>query len=221
MRLVRARELVLTTDAPIIAICFDVGYSSVGTFTRRFTASVGVSPRRLRWFSRNSQPEMSGTHSAANRSLSGSRRADVLVHCCGLAEDAQLFVGAFPAPVPIGRPAACAMGTGNSTVVLRNVPPGRHYVLGAVRRTTIGSGAAGDVETFVGVAEPSPVHIEGRALQEVTLSLRPVEVTDPPVVSFLPLLLHESGALPVRGDIASKETPVAVARSERSAGESP
>src|SRR5262245_55634484 len=50
MRLVRARELVLNTDAPIISICFDVGYTSIGTFTRRFTAAVGASPRRLRWF---------------------------------------------------------------------------------------------------------------------------------------------------------------------------
>src|SRR6266699_2855500 len=40
MRFVRARELVLNTDASITAICFDVGYNSVGTFTRRFTASV-------------------------------------------------------------------------------------------------------------------------------------------------------------------------------------
>src|SRR6185436_2834304 len=53
MRLVRARELVLSTDESITAICFNVGYNSVGTFTRRFTASVGISPRRLRSLTRN------------------------------------------------------------------------------------------------------------------------------------------------------------------------
>lgn len=48
LRLAEARDLLVRTDEPIIQICLRVGYSSVGTFTRRFTKLVGTSPNRLR-----------------------------------------------------------------------------------------------------------------------------------------------------------------------------
>src|SRR6476646_1809365 len=48
LRLGAARGLLLHTRSKVIDICYDVGYSSVGTFTRRFTGSFGVSPRQFR-----------------------------------------------------------------------------------------------------------------------------------------------------------------------------
>jgi len=189
MRLVRARELVLNTDAPITSICFDVGYNSIGTFTRRFTASVGMSPRRLRWFFRYHRA--SGARVAADPHYIG-HGSDIVVHCRGVAEDARIFVGAFPSPLPIGRPKACGTATGTGTVVLPNVPPGQHYVLAAAHLSNPSSLWFSEIETFVGMADPAPVWIEGRSRCEVVVQLRPVEVTDPPVVSFLPLLFQES-----------------------------
>src|SRR4051812_1237348 len=135
MRLVRARQLVLNTDAPITAICFDVGYSSVGTFTRRFTASVGMSPRRLRRFLQGGQEPRTASDDAACQHTP-DRGADIVVHCRGGADDTRVFLGAFSSPVSIGRPLACAVGAGTDTVVLRDVPPGIHYVLGVARPTS-------------------------------------------------------------------------------------
>lgn len=193
MRLVRARELVLNTDASITAICFDVGYNSVGTFTRRFTASVGVSPRRLRRFSHDRLESTTTTRPGIRRYLPG-RGPDIVVHCRGAADNTRIFVGAFPTPVPIGRPEVCATCAGTGTVVLRSVPPGAHYLLGAARPAGAAITRFGDVETLVGVVAPAPILIEGHAQHEVTMQLRPIEVTDPPVVSFLPLLFHENRA---------------------------
>ena len=50
LRLDVARTLLLHTRRKVIDICYDVGYSSVGTFTRRFTGCFGVSPQHFaRW----------------------------------------------------------------------------------------------------------------------------------------------------------------------------
>ena len=52
MRLQEAKRLLLTTKMSVTDICFDVGYNSLGTFTRRFTELVGLSPTELRRFAK-------------------------------------------------------------------------------------------------------------------------------------------------------------------------
>ncbi len=41
-------ELLRETDRPVTEICFDVGFSSLGTFSRTFRAVVGESPSAYR-----------------------------------------------------------------------------------------------------------------------------------------------------------------------------
>src|SRR5438067_8275961 len=48
LRFQAARRLLLTTSLSVTDICFEVGYSSTGSFTTRFTHLVGLSPRLLR-----------------------------------------------------------------------------------------------------------------------------------------------------------------------------
>ena len=43
-----AKQLLLAGDMAVVDVCHAVGYSSPGTFTRRFTAEVGVAPAALR-----------------------------------------------------------------------------------------------------------------------------------------------------------------------------
>jgi AraC-like DNA-binding protein len=47
-RLERAMALLRETDRPVTDICFDVGFSSLGTFSRTFRAIVGTSPSAYR-----------------------------------------------------------------------------------------------------------------------------------------------------------------------------
>ncbi len=203
MRLAWSRDLVLNTVAPITAICFEVGYNSLGTFTRRFTASVGASPMQLRRFSGSRNKLTMKIQSAASPELRGPE-ADIVVHCQGMSDDARMFVGAFPSPVPIGRPKACVSAAGASSVVLRDVPLGSHYILAAAGPVnSIAAGVAG-VEMLVGIAHPAPILIENRCTQEMVVQLRPVEVTDPPIVSFLPLLFHECNMQPHPDDVAPR-----------------
>jgi len=44
----RAMELLRETDRPVTEICFDVGFTSLGTFSRTFRAVIGESPSRYR-----------------------------------------------------------------------------------------------------------------------------------------------------------------------------
>ncbi len=45
LRFQAARRLLLTTPLSVTDICFEVGYTSTGSFTSRFTHLVGLSPR--------------------------------------------------------------------------------------------------------------------------------------------------------------------------------
>ena len=47
-RFQRAKRLLLEGDERVSDICCEVGFSSVGTFTRRFTADIGLSPVSFR-----------------------------------------------------------------------------------------------------------------------------------------------------------------------------
>ncbi len=47
-RLERARHLLRTTDLTVGAICLEVGFSSVGSFTSSFSRRVGMSPTEYR-----------------------------------------------------------------------------------------------------------------------------------------------------------------------------
>jgi transcriptional regulator GlxA family with amidase domain len=47
-RVERAMELLRETDRPVTEICFDVGFGSLGTFSRTFSGIVGESPSRYR-----------------------------------------------------------------------------------------------------------------------------------------------------------------------------
>jgi AraC-like DNA-binding protein len=47
-RVERAMELLRETDRPVTEICFDVGFNSLGTFSRTFRAIVGEPPSDYR-----------------------------------------------------------------------------------------------------------------------------------------------------------------------------
>jgi len=55
-RVERAMFLLRTTDASVTDVCFDVGFASLGTFSRTFRAIVGRSPSEYRRASDESTP---------------------------------------------------------------------------------------------------------------------------------------------------------------------
>src|SRR5216683_4350607 len=57
LRFQTARRLLLTTSLSVTDICFEVGYTSTGSFTSRFTQLVGLSPRLLRRRAHEFEPQ--------------------------------------------------------------------------------------------------------------------------------------------------------------------
>src|SRR5262245_58155120 len=48
LRLQTAKRLLISTQELIIDVCLDVGFTSPGTFSRRFKDQVGLAPRQFR-----------------------------------------------------------------------------------------------------------------------------------------------------------------------------
>jgi AraC family transcriptional regulator len=130
VRLFKAKNLLLETTLSVTQIAFHVGYNSLGTFTSRFTRSVGISPGRYRAMSSASthalRPPACCAPGPQARSceLSGSVRIPV-------DEPLRVYVGAFTSPVVEGIPAACAILERSGSYTLRDVPCGTWYIQAA------------------------------------------------------------------------------------------
>lgn len=217
LRLEAAKELLTHADHPVLDVCHEVGYSSLGTFTTRFTQLVGLAPARYRELYRELR---AGAASGVPRSRTPAP--------CGpqwhgevdnVPEGAVVFVGVFESRIPQELPLACDIITGTRSFHL-DVPDdaaadAQYYVLSVAllpvpdydrlfdNRSLIGA---------VGVAGPVSAHTIDAP---VRLSLRPYDLLDPPVLVAFPLLMHiKLGALP---PFKSSSPPAYAARAHAAA----
>ncbi|MEJ2885788.1 helix-turn-helix transcriptional regulator [Actinomycetospora aeridis] len=138
VRLFEAKRRLLTTDETVADIVCSVGYSSVGTFTSRFTRAVGLTPGQYR------DPAVEAGLLAVSTDYSRVPSAEVLEHAAGEgpgaasvsvgvegAEDAdRVAVGVFDGSVPQAAPVALATVTpGEQGAVLEGLPAGEWTVL--------------------------------------------------------------------------------------------
>ncbi|PWJ04808.1 AraC family transcriptional regulator [Streptomyces sp. NWU49] len=186
LRLQEAKRLLLETGFSVADISSQVGYSSVGTFSSRFKACVGVSPsmfRELKGFTRTIGPDEQ-PNAAAEQSL-GTLRGRVYLP--GDRAPGHCFVGLFPTPVPQGQPVRCTVLDGPGPFELCDVPAGTWYVL--VHSVPYGhehlpSGTGEEDVVSVGGYGPVTAH-EDTLLMPAEIVLRPLDALDPPVLTAL------------------------------------
>lgn len=130
IRLHRAKSLLLETSMSVTDISYQVGYNSLGTFTSRFTRSVGVSPARYRAHSEAGTPVPSITRPRRDSRRPCAVRGLVEVPYTGLR--ARVYVAAFPDPIPQGMPGACDVLDAAGEYRLDALPDGIWYVRAAV-----------------------------------------------------------------------------------------
>ena len=228
VRLQRAKQLLVSTDMTVADISFEVGYNSVGTFSSRFTRSVGLSPtayRRLSGFA----PRIS-EHEGDDGFEQDSRRPCATVEGTICAPDGArrglVFVGLFPNRVPEGRPIRCTVLHRPGRYCFENVPEGTWYLLA---QSVAADTEALTRETFAGnealsVGAQGPIIIDADSTIEIAdLTLQPLRIVDPPVL--LALLDARTVALRLAGDLepdddgteaeADIETAPATATQER------
>lgn len=189
LRLEAAKRLLLTTAHSATSICFEVGYNSVGSFTRHFSEAVGIAPQRLRRFAASDVvPRASGAPAeAAPTALACIEgRVDAPEGFTGV-----VFVGVFVGPLPSGRPAACVLLGGPGPFRAGPVPGGAYHVFAAgVAPDAVGAVDLLDEGVLRGSAGPVEVGAGG-ARGPTGVVLRPGEPVDPPILVCLPLLLAE------------------------------
>lgn len=217
IRLFEAKRLLLTTSLTVSDIVCSVGYSSVGTFTTRFTQSVGMTPTQYR------DPEVSdllvavspdfrqvpsteelrraGRSPAGVRPASGGSIAGLLQVPPELAP-ANVLVGVFADSIPQCGPVAFATlpNVGSTELVLSNVPEGEWTVLAVAQRAGDG-GEPGEV--YIGRLRKR-VTVTTGLVTRVALRMRVVEPTDPPIA----ITLATAGSTDEQENFATGQPPL-------------
>lgn len=192
-RFQRAKRLLLSSDLRIIDVCHQVGFTSVGTFTTRFTAAVGRSPlefRRLPDLLADAPPEpvLVPGGAAQGGMVSGSVRLSSAA-LAALGSFPAVYVGVFPRRSARGVPVSGTLLGETGDFLLTGIPPGTYWVLAAALPGLAEAEAQLVPGQTVSGAAAEPVRMSSVSLlhhREILLDARPDWA--PPVVVALPPL---------------------------------
>lgn len=119
LRFQAAKRLLVLEDLGVAEACHEVGFTSVGTFTRRFTADVGLPPGEFR---REAERLSESELSAVSLWLPGlPTRVRVRLEITpglDLGPMPYQWIGTFPTPVPCGPPVTGTLRRGIDEVEL-------------------------------------------------------------------------------------------------------
>ena len=201
MRLAYAKRLLVETDMSVIDVCFEAGYNSLGSFTRRFTALVGIPPHHFRLAAR------SFDHARLSNLLAHRERTDetgapgaVTGYVAAPPQfDGLIFVGLFAADQAYGPPLGCCALFGPGPYRIASVPDGS-YRLNAVAIPRWGATADYFIHDHAlrASAEPDSILVNQgqRIAGNTSLVLRGPELTDLPILLALTPLLESKLAWP-------------------------
>lgn len=185
LRLEQAKHLLVSTSLNIAEISVRVGYNSVGTFSSRFSRSVGMSPTTYRrqagfaphiptqpapWFDQPSRARVHGNVWQPQASRQGF-----------------VFIGLFPQRVPEGLPVRCTILSEPGPYRFDFVPRGTWYLLAqSVTSDRATHTAEPDgTDQGISVATCGPLTVGPDAVVRTDLVLKPVRDVDPPVLLAL------------------------------------
>lgn len=178
LRLQRAKDLLVSTAMSVADISTHVGYNSVGTFSSRFSRSVGMSPTTYRRRAGFAPAGAADSHPPGSRSCAATLTCRVR-----LAEPdngAVVFLGMFPDRIPEGRPARCAVLSDRDQTRWESVPAGTWYLLAQSAKTD-----ANEQDRAVqpaAVATYGPFSVRPGWSANLEMVLRPSRLLDPPAL---------------------------------------
>ena len=197
LRLQHAKQLLLTSQLSATDVCFEVGYSSLGTFTTQFTQMVGISPARFRRFS--AHPSLSGLSTLQtyrNHGLPPILKSAGIVGTITSPTplNGVIFIGLYPDPIPQGIPVGWTILTQPGPYQIAPVPDGYYWLFAAAFHWSDDpcTFLLPQQEQLYVAASNSLIQIEGMHLAGSTqLTLRQFQLIDPPILSALPILLNQ------------------------------
>jgi AraC family transcriptional regulator len=192
LRFQAARRLLVTTPLSVTDICFEVGYTSTGSFTTRFTHRVGLSPRLLRQRAHAFEPPLLEPAGLCPTMPSGMPMKHALLGRISAPATFRgtIYVGLFTSPIPQGRPVRCTKLSSPGLYLLNGIADGVYHLRAAAFPVAadLHSSLLPGEQMLVG-NNPSPLVIHhGHVSGDPDLVLHPPRLTDPPLVMGLPLL---------------------------------
>src|SRR5438128_2910027 len=192
LRFQMARRLLVTTSLSVTDICFEVGYTSIGSFTSRFTHLVGLSPRLLRQRAHEFEPLTGEPVELCPTTSSGMPRKHELLGRISAPATFRgtIYVGLFSSPIPQGRPVRCTRLSSPGWYLLHDVPDGVYHLRAAAFPVAadLHSHLLPCGKLMVGHNASALVIRHGQVSGDPDLVLHPPQLTDPPLVMGLPLL---------------------------------
>ncbi|WP_455906944.1 helix-turn-helix transcriptional regulator [Nocardiopsis alba] len=189
VRLQEAKHLLLATDLNVADISNQVGYSSSGTFTRRFTKSVGISPIHYRKVGRGSGPEIADL-GVPRRSESGvATSPHSITGEVGVVGGSwpQVFVGIFESPIFEGPGFCCDFLHGPGEFRFDGVPKGTWYLHTVAQGIPRPGDPFDGPMAFWGVS--GPIEVGSSKTVQIDLTARPLDRNRPPILLALPRLV--------------------------------
>jgi AraC family transcriptional regulator len=177
VRINEAKRLLRTTSLNVLDVSIQVGYNSVGSFTRRFTESVTLSPTQYRRsFQGDTTARANPLGSSRVRPLTGS----IVGVVKGLGDQpGPVYVAACRSRIPEGLPVACDMVNASGIFRLRAVPAGTWYLL-------VASAAPAGDQPRLQIASVGPVRVTPGMQVHLTATVHPLRWNDPPLLIALP-----------------------------------
>src|SRR5713101_7420216 len=129
LRFQAARRLLLTTPLSVTDICFEVGYTSIGSFTSRFTHLVGLPPRLLRQRAHAFEPLPAEHAERCPTPSSGIPMKHALLGRISAPATFRgtIYVGLFTSPIPQGAPVRCTTLSSPGVYLLNDIPDGVYH----------------------------------------------------------------------------------------------
>lgn len=193
LRLDAARSLLLHTRSKVIDICYDVGYSSVGTFTRRFTGSFGVSPRQFRALAQSPRYAIRD-HQALPAPHAGLASGPGLSGHVMTPEQFKgiVCVGLFTTPIPQSKPLACTIAAPNGDYQILDAPQGKSFLFALGMELPIQACDYFCHDSVLRAGGHSVRVSEDNISGDTDLVLRAPLPTDPPILLFLADLMQKT-----------------------------
>ncbi|MFE7569233.1 helix-turn-helix domain-containing protein [Streptomyces sp. NPDC057539] len=185
VRLHEAKILLVSTSLNVSDIGAQVGYSSTGSFTRRFSESVGFSPTQYRHNALgNAQPSQRKISLAPTEPRPDSGGSISGVVRSPYRTDSGIYIGVFESPILERSPAARATIAHSGQFRINGVPHGSWYVHAAAQGPVPGNASTAH-PLLVGTA--GPVTIGSGTDAAVQMTLRPLGWANPPILLALPV----------------------------------
>lgn len=192
VRLQRAKALLTTTQLTVTDISYMVGYNSLGTFTSRFTKSVGVTPLQYRASSLADLECGGGGRLGEARTDLGAMAGWMTLPPASPA--LRMYVGVFDSPIVQHVPVSCAVVEDETAFQLDGVPEGEWYVFAAAVNPDEAPIDGYGARVARLVAREGPVKCVRGQTTMVGLELRPGRPTDPPMLFALPGVVSHCAA---------------------------